>query len=102
LFLKVSANKPLIESGPLAFCPQPPLSRQCSNLEMVQFLDLPLEILPIIFENILKPHHLMSICLVNKAFHEFAIPRLYERASIYSWQRESKAKVAPSVSVDFE
>ncbi|KAF9460431.1 hypothetical protein BDZ94DRAFT_1169804 [Collybia nuda] len=60
---------------------------------MTQFLDLPPEILPVIFDNILKPHHITSICLVSKTFYEFSIRRLYERASIYSWQRDGKTKV---------
>lgn len=70
-----------------------------NSYKMTQFLDLPLEILPVIFENILKPHHITTICLVNKTFHEFAIPRLYDRASIYSWQREGKTKVITHLHV---
>ncbi|RDB17281.1 hypothetical protein Hypma_001720 [Hypsizygus marmoreus] len=61
--------------------------------QMVQFLDLPIELLPLILSNLPKPHHLASACLVNKAFHIFAVPNLYERASIYAWHRDGKRKV---------
>lgn len=58
----------------------------------MQFLDLPLELLPEIVQCIVKPHHLAQLCLVNKTFHLFAAPRLYERVYIYSWHREGKNK----------
>ncbi|KAF8065030.1 hypothetical protein FPV67DRAFT_166766 [Lyophyllum atratum] len=60
---------------------------------MVVFSDLPIDILPLVISHLLKPHHLASSCLVNKTFHRFTIPKLYERASIYAWQRDGKAKV---------
>jgi len=56
------------------------------------FLDLPLEILPEIFSHITKPQHLASLCLVNNSFRTFAVPKLYERVSVYSWHKEGKAK----------
>jgi len=59
----------------------------------VCFLDLPLELLPVILSHLQKPYHLSSTCLVSKTFHQFAATKLYERASIYSWQKEGKAKV---------
>ncbi|KJA23909.1 hypothetical protein HYPSUDRAFT_66002 [Hypholoma sublateritium FD-334 SS-4] len=54
--------------------------------------DLPIEILPEIIDHVAKPQHLAHLCLVNKAFHRFAVPKLYERVYIYSWHREGKAK----------
>jgi hypothetical protein len=60
---------------------------------MVSFYDLPLELLPVILSHLLKPPHLASTCLVSKTFHQFAAPQLYDRVSIYSWQRAGKAKV---------
>ncbi|KAF5384073.1 hypothetical protein D9615_003422 [Tricholomella constricta] len=63
------------------------------SIQMVLFLDLPVDILPLIISNLVKPHHLSSACLVNKTFQEFTVPRLYERVSIYAWQREGKTKV---------
>lgn len=60
---------------------------------MAKFSDLPLELLPITLVNLLKPHHLASACLVNKSFHTFAVPWLYNHVSIYSWHREGKIKV---------
>lgn len=60
---------------------------------MAKFSDLPLELLPIILVNLLKPHHLALACLVNKSFHTFAVPWLYNHVSIYSWHREGKIKV---------
>ncbi|GLB39724.1 hypothetical protein LshimejAT787_0702340 [Lyophyllum shimeji] len=60
---------------------------------MTVFTDLPIDILPLVVSHLIKPHHLASSCLVNRAFHQFTVPRLYERASIYAWQREGKTKV---------
>ncbi|KAH0578581.1 hypothetical protein J132_02009 [Termitomyces sp. J132] len=60
---------------------------------MVVFLDLPVDILPLILSFIVRPQHLASNSLVNKTFQSFAIPRLYERVSLYAWQREGKTKV---------
>ncbi|KIJ91199.1 hypothetical protein K443DRAFT_115368 [Laccaria amethystina LaAM-08-1] len=60
---------------------------------MAKFSDLPLELLPIILVHLIKPHHLASACLVNKLFHTFAVPWLYNHVSIYSWHKEGKTKV---------
>ncbi|TFK31402.1 hypothetical protein BDQ12DRAFT_694220 [Crucibulum laeve] len=60
---------------------------------MVQFIDLPLELLPAILVYLPKPHHLASTSLVNKTFYAFSTPLLYSRASIYAWHKESKYKV---------
>ena len=65
---------------------------------MVQFLDLPLELLPIILSHLLKPHHLATSSLVSKSFHTYATPKLYKRASIFSWHRQGKAKVTNAFS----
>ncbi|KAL4071711.1 hypothetical protein J3A83DRAFT_4358163 [Scleroderma citrinum] len=46
---------------------------------MAQFLDIPVELLPIIFSFVLKPHYLTVLCLVNKTFNVFATPVLYGR-----------------------
>jgi hypothetical protein len=56
-------------------------------------LSLPLELLPIIFDSVVRAQHLAFLCLVNKSFNEFAIPRLYRRIYIYSWHTKAKAKV---------
>ncbi|KAF8580095.1 hypothetical protein K439DRAFT_1637353 [Ramaria rubella] len=60
---------------------------------MLRFLDLPLELLPVILQNILKPHHLALCCLVNKAFASFSTPQLYRRIFIYAWHKQGKLKV---------
>ncbi|CCM00826.1 uncharacterized protein FIBRA_02868 [Fibroporia radiculosa] len=60
---------------------------------MVQFLDLPLELLPLIVQHFVRPSHFAALCLVNKYFYTFAISLLYERAFIYAWHKEGKAKV---------
>ncbi|KAJ7136668.1 hypothetical protein C8R44DRAFT_608018 [Mycena epipterygia] len=59
----------------------------------MEFLDLPLELLPHILSQLPKPQHIAAACRVNRVFHQFGIPRLYERASIYSWHKHAKAKV---------
>ncbi|KII93204.1 hypothetical protein PLICRDRAFT_151711 [Plicaturopsis crispa FD-325 SS-3] len=64
-----------------------------SNSDLTQFLDLPVELLPLIFRHILKSQHLASTCLVNKSFHTFATPLLYERAYIFAWHKNGKSKV---------
>ena len=60
------------------------------------FLDLPLEILPEIFSHVVKPQHLASLCLVNNSFRTFAVYKLYDRISIYSWHKEGKTKACAS------
>ncbi|KAJ6623654.1 hypothetical protein B0H10DRAFT_1786141 [Mycena sp. CBHHK59/15] len=59
----------------------------------MKFLDLPLELLSHILCHLARPQHIASVCLVNKVFHQFGVPRLYERVSIYSWHKHGKAKV---------
>ncbi|KAG7451596.1 uncharacterized protein BT62DRAFT_942611 [Guyanagaster necrorhizus] len=59
----------------------------------MHFLDLPLDILPLILSHLQNTHHLALTCCVNKIFYQFAAPRLYERISIYSWHKHRKTKV---------
>ncbi|KAL5497830.1 hypothetical protein ACEPAH_2761 [Sanghuangporus vaninii] len=54
------------------------------------FVDLPVELLPLIIQHVLRPSHLVQLCLVNKDFHESTVPVLYERPAIYAWHREAK------------
>ena len=58
------------------------------------FLDLPLELLPVIMQQLVRPSHFAALCLVNRSFYRFAVPYLYERAFIYAWHKEGKAKVS--------
>ena len=60
---------------------------------MTGFLDLPVELLPLILQYIIRPSHIAALCLVNRYFHAFAIPQLYERAFIYAWHTDGKTKV---------
>ncbi|KAG6380226.1 hypothetical protein JVT61DRAFT_8318 [Boletus reticuloceps] len=60
---------------------------------MTHFLELPLELLPIIFGFVLRPQHISKLCLVNKTFNRFAIPLLYRRVFIFAWYKEAKTKV---------
>ncbi|KAF8510199.1 hypothetical protein BU17DRAFT_55597 [Hysterangium stoloniferum] len=60
---------------------------------MISFLDLPTDLLPLILQHIIKPHHLAKCCLVNRAFHSFTVPLLYERIFIYAWHKDGKTKV---------
>ncbi|KAK7055162.1 F-box domain-containing protein [Favolaschia claudopus] len=59
----------------------------------MEFLDLPLELLSQILSHLTKVQHVASACRVSKAFYEFGISRLYERASIYSWHKHAKVRV---------
>ncbi|KIJ64685.1 hypothetical protein HYDPIDRAFT_153403 [Hydnomerulius pinastri MD-312] len=56
--------------------------------------DLPLELLPAIFDFVVKPQHISALCLVNKTFNHFATPLLYRRVFIFAWYKEAKSKVA--------
>jgi hypothetical protein len=60
---------------------------------MTHFIDLPLELLPLILSFIPNPRSLTHTCLVNKVFYQFSVPRLYERISIYSWHKHGKERV---------
>ncbi|PCH36837.1 hypothetical protein WOLCODRAFT_109224 [Wolfiporia cocos MD-104 SS10] len=60
---------------------------------MVQFLDLPLELLPLVVQHVVRPSHLARICLVNKSWYEFTVPLLYQRVFVYAWHREGKFRV---------
>ena len=62
--------------------------------DYAQFNDLPLELLPVVVQHLLRPSHLATACLVNKAFYTFAVPLLYERVFISAWHKEGKAKVS--------
>ncbi|KAI0634610.1 hypothetical protein C8Q77DRAFT_1217663 [Trametes polyzona] len=57
------------------------------------FSDLPVELLPLVVQHIVRPSHLAALCLVSKTFYNFAVPLLYERVFIYAWHKEGKAKV---------
>lgn len=61
---------------------------------MAYFLQLPLELLPIIFDFVLRPQHVSKLCLVNKSFNKFATPLLYRRVFVFAWYKEAKTKVA--------
>ncbi|KAI0649755.1 hypothetical protein C8Q79DRAFT_997801 [Trametes meyenii] len=61
--------------------------------QLANFEDLPIELLPLVLQHIVRPSHLASLCLVNAAFCSFAVPLLYERVFIYAWHKEGKAKV---------
>ncbi|KAI0062515.1 hypothetical protein BV25DRAFT_1803980 [Artomyces pyxidatus] len=60
---------------------------------MALFLDLPIELLPLILQHVVKASHLARIALVNRSFYTFAVPLLYERITIYPWYRHSKTRV---------
>ncbi|KAI6126784.1 hypothetical protein F5141DRAFT_1186126 [Pisolithus sp. B1] len=56
-------------------------------------MDIPLELLIVIFNFVLKPYHLEALCLVNRAFNRFATPLLYRHIYIFPWHKDSKSKV---------
>jgi hypothetical protein len=60
---------------------------------MLQFLDLPLDILPLLLSQITLPQHLASIALVNKVFYEYTVPHLYYKIAVYAWYKNAKVKV---------
>lgn len=60
---------------------------------MTDFNDLPVELLPVILTFIVKPGHLVHVCLVNRTFDTFARELLYRKVFIYSWHKNVKTKV---------
>ncbi|KAI9060041.1 hypothetical protein FKP32DRAFT_1613869 [Trametes sanguinea] len=61
--------------------------------QLARFQDLPVELLPLVLQHVVRPSHLAALCLVNKSFYTFAVPLLYERVFIYAWHKEGKTKV---------
>lgn len=57
---------------------------------MTTFNDLPLELLPAIVRNVVKPESLASFCLVNKTFCEFTRPFLYRTIAVFPWNHKEK------------
>lgn len=60
---------------------------------MAVFADLPLELLPLVIEHVVKASHLAKICLVNRRFYEFTTLQLYGRIIIRHWYKDVKNKV---------
>ncbi|KAF9806125.1 hypothetical protein IEO21_08807 [Rhodonia placenta] len=60
---------------------------------MVAFLDLPLELLPLIIQHLVRPSHIAAVCLVNRTFYDFMISHLYKRVFVYAWHKEAKLRV---------
>jgi hypothetical protein len=63
---------------------------------MARFVDLPLDLIPIVLQQVVKPNHLAASCLVNKSFHAFAVPLLYEQIFVFAWHKDAKTKVGRS------
>lgn len=66
---------------------------------MAHFTDLPLDILPLILQHLLRSNYLATTRLVNRSFDTFAAPRLFEQILIYAWHKDAKKKVSYSVLV---
>ncbi|KAK2460845.1 hypothetical protein APHAL10511_007315 [Amanita phalloides] len=60
---------------------------------MIQFYDIPVELLFPIVSFILKPSHLSVVCRVNKSFYDAAIPNLYLKISVFPWHKDVKNRV---------
>jgi hypothetical protein len=61
---------------------------------MARFVDVPLELIPVILQHVVKPNHLAASRLVNRSFNEFAAPRLFEQIFIFAWHKAAKARVS--------
>jgi len=57
---------------------------------MTTFNNLPLELLPVIVQNVVNPESLASFCLVNKTFCGFTRPFLYHTIAIFPWNQKEK------------
>ncbi|EPQ50827.1 hypothetical protein GLOTRDRAFT_49961 [Gloeophyllum trabeum ATCC 11539] len=62
-------------------------------MQLSSFADIPIELLPIVFQFIVKPSHLATLCLVNSTFRDLAVSQLYESVHIYPWHNEAKTRV---------
>jgi hypothetical protein len=60
---------------------------------MASFVNLPLDLVPIILQQVLKPSHLASIRLVSRTFDAFAAPCLFQGIFIYPWHKDAKTRV---------
>lgn len=65
----------------------------------MNFLDIPIEILPEILTCLVKASDLASACRVNKTFHSFAVPLLYQAVCIYAWHVDGKKKEKSSLEL---
>lgn len=54
------------------------------------FDDLPVELLPGIVQNVVKPRSLASFCLVNKTFCKYTQPYLYHTITVFPWHHKEK------------
>lgn len=63
---------------------------------MAQFNDLPIDVLPIILQNLMKPVHLASSRLVNRSFNQFAVSQLFEHIFVFAWHKQAKTRVNES------
>jgi len=59
---------------------------------MASFLDLPVDLLPLILQHLVRPTHIAQVCLVNKDFYTFSVRQLYRRVFIYAWHTNVKIK----------
>jgi hypothetical protein len=60
---------------------------------MAVFTDLPPELVHPIISAFRKPQVIADMCLVNRLFHHFAVPLLYEQIFVYPWHKNGKQKV---------
>ncbi|PFH50858.1 hypothetical protein AMATHDRAFT_144018 [Amanita thiersii Skay4041] len=62
-------------------------------MPVVQFFDLPIELLSPILSHLPRPSQLATVCLVNKVFYQTATPNLYQRLTVFSWHKNAKTRV---------
>ena len=55
---------------------------------MTTLNDLPLELLPVIVRNVVKPKSLASFCLINNTFCDFTRPFIYHTIAVYPWDHK--------------
>ncbi|KAF8655023.1 hypothetical protein AX16_003293 [Volvariella volvacea WC 439] len=60
---------------------------------MVEFRDLPVELLSDILQHLVKPSQLAEACLVNKLFYPSASHLLYQHIFLASWHKNAKGRV---------
>ena len=61
---------------------------------MVQFRDLPVELLSPILSYVLKPNHLSNVCRVSRDFYDAAIPKLYLKVTVFAWHKDVKTRAS--------
>ena len=72
-----------------------------TTIIMARFLDIPVDLLPLILQHLVRPNHLAASRLVNSSFGTFAVPFLFEQIFIFAWHKDAKIRVIALTSLEW-